>query len=294
MNKGGTHDKKTSFVDAIRGKIELQDNDVDVVILKSDGLPTYHFAHVCDDHFMHTTLVTRGEEWIPSTPIHLDMFKALGWEAPKYAHLPVIMDITSENVKEKLAGYDGILVPGGFGERGSEGKKIAIRYARENRVPFLGICFGLQLALVEYAQDVLGLKDANTTEFDPSTKSPVIDLLRDQYAGIKMGGTMRLGLYDCHIQKGTLAYKCYGETDIKERHRHRYEFNNQFKEAFEKSGLVFSGINPQAGLAEIIELPSHPFFIACQFHPEFTSRPLKPNPLFREFIAASIAYESHR
>jgi CTP synthase len=145
------------------------------------------------------------------------------------------MDITSDNVKEKLAGYDGILVPGGFGERGSEGKKIAIRYARENKVPFLGICFGLQLALVEYAQDVLGLKDANTTEFDPSTKSPVIDLLRDQYAGIKMGGTMRLGLYDCHIQKGTLAYKCYGQTDIKERHRHRYEFNNQFKEAFEKS-----------------------------------------------------------
>lgn len=203
------------------------------------------------------------------------------------------MDITPDNVKEKLAGYDGILVPGGFGERGSEGKKIAIRYARENQIPFLGICFGLQLALVEYAQDVLGLKDANTTEFDPATKSPVIDLLRDQYAGIKMGGTMRLGLYDCHIQKGTLAYKCYGETDIKERHRHRYEFNNQFKEAFEKSGLVFSGINPQAGLAEIIELPTHPFFIACQFHPEFTSRPLKPNPLFREFIAASIAHESH-
>jgi CTP synthase len=139
----------------------------------------------------------------------------------------------------------------------------------------------------------LGLKDANTTEFDPSTKSPVIDLLRDQYAGIKMGGTMRLGLYDCHIQKGTLAYKCYGQTDIKERHRHRYEFNNQFKEAFEKSDLVFSGINPQAGLAEIIELPSHPFFIACQFHPEFTSRPSNPNPLFREFVAAAIAHESH-
>ena len=203
------------------------------------------------------------------------------------------MDITADNVKEKLAGYDGILVPGGFGERGSEGKKIAIRYARENKVPFLGICFGLQLALVEYAQDVLGLKDANTTEFDPSTKNPVIDLLRDQYAGIKMGGTMRLGLYDCHIEKGTLAYRCYGESDIKERHRHRYEFNNQFKEQFEKSGLVFSGINPQAGLAEIIELPNHPFFIASQFHPEFTSRPLKPNPLFREFVAAAIAHQSH-
>jgi CTP synthase len=168
-----------------------------------------------------------------------------------------------------------------------------IRYARENGVPFLGICFGLQLALVEYAQDVLGLKDANTTEFDPATKNPVIDFLHDQYAGIKMGGTMRLGLYDCTVQKGTLAYKCYGETAIKERHRHRYEFNNQFKAQFEASGMVFSGINPQAGLAEIIEIPSHPFFIASQFHPEFTSRPLKPNPLFREFIAASIRHQGH-
>jgi CTP synthase len=203
------------------------------------------------------------------------------------------MDVTAENVKEKLSGYDGILVPGGFGERGSEGKKIAIQYARENGIPFLGICFGLQLALIEYAQHVLGLTNANTTEFDPSTPSPVIDLLRDQYAGIKMGGTMRLGLYDCHITKGTLAYECYGETDIRERHRHRYEFNNKFKEQFENKGIVFSGINPQAGLAEIIELPSHPFFIACQFHPEFTSRPLKPNPLFKGFVGAAIKHQKH-
>lgn len=203
------------------------------------------------------------------------------------------MDVTEQNVKEKLSGYDGILVPGGFGERGSEGKKIAIRYARENGIPFLGICFGLQLALVEYAQHVLGLANANTTEFDPATPYPVIDLLRDQYAGIKMGGTMRLGLYDCHISKGTLAYQCYGESDIRERHRHRYEFNNQFKAQFEASGMIFSGINPQAGLAEIIELPSHPFFIASQFHPEFTSRPLKPNPLFKGFVGAAIKHQKH-
>lgn len=201
------------------------------------------------------------------------------------------MDVTAENVAEMLKGYDGILVPGGFGERGSEGKKIAIRYAREHNIPFLGICFGLQLAAIEFAQDVMGLKNANTTEFDPSTPDPVIDLLRDQYAGIKMGGTMRLGLYDCHISKGTLAYQCYGESDIKERHRHRYEFNNKYKEAMEKAGLVFSGINPQAGLAEIIELPKNDFFIACQFHPEFTSRPLFPNPLFKGFVGAAIKHQ---
>lgn len=200
------------------------------------------------------------------------------------------MDILNENVASTLQGYDGILVPGGFGERGSEGKKIAIRYARENKIPFLGICFGMQMAVIEFAEHVLGLKGANTTEFDPTTPYPVIDLLHDQYAGIKMGGTMRLGDYECSVEKGTLAYKCYGETLIKERHRHRYEFNNAFKQQFVDAGLVFSGTNPQSGLCEIIELPSHPFFIASQFHPEFTSRPLKPNPLFRGFIEAAIAY----
>jgi CTP synthase len=200
-------------------------------------------------------------------------------------------DVTNENVEETLKGYDGILVPGGFGERGSEGKKIATRYAREHNVPFLGICFGMQLALVEFAQDVMGLEKANTSEFDPTTPYPVVDLLRDQYAGIKMGGTMRLGLYDCEIKKGTLADKCYGEKLIKERHRHRYEFNNQFKEAYEKAGMVFSGVNPQSGLCEIIELPSNDFFIASQFHPEFTSRPLRPNPLFKGFIGAAIKHQ---
>jgi len=204
------------------------------------------------------------------------------------------MDVTNDNVASTLEGYNGILVPGGFGERGSEGKKIAIRYARENKIPFLGICFGMQLAVVEFAEDVIGLKGANTTEFDPTTPYPVIDLLHDQYAGIKMGGTMRLGDYECNIAKGTLAYKCYGETLIKERHRHRYEFNNAYKQQFSDSGMVFSGTNPQTGLCEIIELPSHPFFIASQFHPEFTSRPLKPNPLFREFVSAAIAYSNKK
>ena len=183
---------------------------------------------------------------------------------------------------------DGILVPGGFGHRGSNGKKLAIRYAREHKIPFLGICFGMQLAIVEFAQNVLGMKEANSTEFDTETPYPVIDFLHNQYSGIDMGGTLRLGAYDCEIKPGTLAYKCYGESCIRERHRHRYEFNNAFRKQFEDAGLIFSGVNPQADLAEIIELKDHPFFIAAQFHPEFTSRPLRPNPLFREFIGAAI------
>ncbi|MCQ2798687.1 MAG: CTP synthase [Bacilli bacterium] len=200
------------------------------------------------------------------------------------------MDLTPENVDSILSGYDGVLVPGGFGERGSEGKKLAIKYARENKVPFLGICLGMQMALVEYAENVMKWEKANTTEFDPNTPYPVIDLLKNQYTGIEMGGTLRLGLYDCHIEDGgSLAYKCYGSHDIQERHRHRYEFNNNLKKAFEDAGMVFSGINPQQNLCEMVELKDHPFYLACQFHPEFTSRPLKPNPMFRGFIEASIA-----
>ncbi|MCQ2772190.1 MAG: CTP synthase [Bacilli bacterium] len=199
------------------------------------------------------------------------------------------MDVTKENASEMLKDYDGILVPGGFGERGAEGKKAAIKYARENKVPFLGICLGMQMALVEYAENVMGWKDANTTEFNANTPYPIIDLLPDQFTGIKMGGTLRLGDYDCHIEdEDSLAFKCYGSHDIKERHRHRYEFNNAYKTAFENAGVVFSGINPQQNLCEMIELRNHPFFLAAQSHPEFTSRPLKPNPMFEGFIEASI------
>lgn len=204
------------------------------------------------------------------------------------------MDVKDKNVEEYLSGYDGILVPGGFGERGSKGKMVAIRYAREHNIPFLGICFGMQLACIEFAKHVLHLEDANTSEFDPATKNPIIDLLRDQYSGIAMGGTLRLGLYDCNVKPDSLAYKCYGEKEVRERHRHRYEFNNKYREIFEKAGMVFSGINPQQNLVEMIELPENDFFIASQFHPEFTSRPLHPNPLFREFIAHSIKYSEKK
>ncbi len=203
-------------------------------------------------------------------------------------------DLDANKVDGILAKVDGILVPGGFGERGSDGKKAAIRYAREKGIPFLGICFGLQMAVVEFAEDVMGLKGANTTEFDPSTPYPVVDLLHDQYSGINMGGTLRLGNYSCRLLPGSLAHRLYGKDVIVERHRHRYEFNPKFKEDFQTAGMLFSGINPESGLSEIIELPNHPFFLASQFHPEFTSRPLRPNPLFQGFIDASLKHREGR
>ena len=196
-------------------------------------------------------------------------------------------DLTEDNIKTVLKDAQGIIVPGGFGNRGIEGKVLAIKYARENNVPYLGLCLGMQLALIEYARDVLKIEDANSSEFDENAKNKIIDYLPDQYKGIKMGGTMRLGEYDCHIKDGTKAYSLYRKKDIRERHRHRYEFNNEYKKQFEDGGMIFSGINPQTNLCEMIELKKHPFFMACQFHPEFLSRPLQPHPLFLGFIEAA-------
>ena len=192
------------------------------------------------------------------------------------------------SLKDIFKNTKGILVPGGFGSRGIEGKIKAIEYARVNKIPFLGICLGMQLAVIEFARHVCGIEDASSTEFDELCKNPIIDLMSDQKAIINMGGTLRLGNYDCHLVKDTLAYKDYKEDVIKERHRHRYEFNNKYKEILEKHDLVFSGINKESDLMEIIELPSHPHFIASQFHPEFKSRPNKCHPLFDSFIKASI------
>jgi len=199
--------------------------------------------------------------------------------------------ITEENFKTLLNGSKGIIVPGGFGKRGIEGMMIAACYARKNNIPYLGICLGMQIALIDYARDVLGHPDADSTEINPKTSYNVIDYLPNQYEGINLGGTMRLGEYDCRLVKNTLVYSLYKNENIQERHRHRYEFNNKFKEEFEKSGIVFSGINPQTGLCEVIELKNHPFFVGCQFHPEFQSRPLEGHPLFIGFIKASNNYE---
>ena len=194
--------------------------------------------------------------------------------------------LTEDNIKQKLQSVQGILVAPGFGNRGIEGKVAAIKYARENKVPFFGICLGMQCAVIEFARNVLGLKDAHSREMNPATNSPVIDLLEAQKNISHMGGTMRLGAYPCRTEEGTLARKIYGVEDVQERHRHRYEFNNEYTKQFTQAGMVFSGINPDAGLVEIIELPSHPFFIGVQFHPEYKSTVENPHPLFVSFIKA--------
>ncbi len=195
--------------------------------------------------------------------------------------------VTKENAKEILQGVNGIIVPGGFGNRGIEGKIQTIRYARENNIPFLGICLGMQMAVVEFARDVLGLEDANSSEFDEICKNPVIHIMDNQVGVNKKGGTMRLGAYPCTIKDGTIAKRIYGEENISERHRHRYEFNNEYKERIEMAGMICSGTSPDGTLVEIVEIPSHPFFIAGQFHPEFKSRPNRPAPLFRYFVKAA-------
>ena len=192
--------------------------------------------------------------------------------------------VTDQTAEEILKDCDGILVPGGFGPRGAEGKIAAIKYARIHKVPFFGLCLGMQLSVIEYARNVCKLDSANSTEFDKNTKYNVIDFLENQYHGIDMGGTLRLGLYNCNLLPNTMVRGAYDKDKIQERHRHRYEFNNEYKEIFEENGMIFSGINPEQNLCEIIELQDHPFFVGTQFHPEFLSRPDKPHPLFTKFI----------
>lgn len=198
--------------------------------------------------------------------------------------------ITEDNVVEKLAGLDGLLVAPGFGHRGVEGKIVAVKYARENKLPFFGICLGMQMAAIEFARNVLGLKDAHSTEMDPDTKEPVIDLMEEQKKVTAKGGTMRLGSYPCDIKEGTLAHRIYNSTSISERHRHRWEFNNSYLEQFENAGMKASGKNPGTGLVEIIELANHPFFIGVQYHPELKSTVENPQPVFVHFIKAAKEY----
>lgn len=203
-------------------------------------------------------------------------------------HLIDSETVTSENVAKKLEGIDGVVVPGGFGSRGIEGKIETIKYVRENKKPFLGICLGMQMAVVEFARNVLGLKDAHSAELDEKTQNPIIHIMEDQKAVDKKGGTMRLGTYPCVIKEGTLASKVYGTKEISERHRHRYEYNNEYRERLEKAGLKISGTSPDGLLVEMVEIPDHPYFIAGQFHPELKSRPNKPAPLFVGLVKACI------
>lgn len=203
-------------------------------------------------------------------------------------------DIEKYGARKYLEGCNGILVPGGFGERGIEGKIEAVRFARENKIPYLGLCLGMHCAVIEFANNVCNLQGANSTEFDLNAAHPVISLLEEQRDVKFKGGTMRLGAYPCKLKPYTIAYEAYKEEMISERHRHRYEFNNRYKETLMKHGMVFSGVSPDNDLVEIIELEGHPWFVAVQFHPEFKSKPTRPHPLFREFIRAALRYKNNK
>lgn len=202
--------------------------------------------------------------------------------------------ITPENVGEKLENLDGLLVAPGFGHRGVEGKITAVKYARESGLPFFGICLGMQMAVIEYGRNVLGIKEAQSSEMDPHASEPVIDMMEEQKKITAKGGTMRLGAYPCEIKPGSLAHKIYGADRISERHRHRYEFNNKYSDQYEKKGMIASGVNPETNLVEIMEIPGHPFFIGCQYHPELKSTVENPHPLFVHFVEAAKHYTERK
>ena len=282
--------------------INYYEQKIDEIILKQFGLPVKR-ADLADWKELIKTVNNLDKEleialvgkYVELHDAYISVAEALKHAGYKYHTKVTINWVDSEkleddkvNLKEVFKNSKGILVPGGFGTRGINGKIKAITYARTNDIPFLGICLGMQLAVIEFARNVCGIKEANSTEFDANTKEPIIDLMADQKSVVNMGGTLRLGNYECAITKNTLAYKDYNNTCILERHRHRYEFNNKYMKLLESKGMVFSGVNEKADLVEIIELPKLKHFIASQFHPEFKSRPLRPAPLFDSFIKASI------
>ncbi|HUH25978.1 MAG TPA: CTP synthase [Flavobacterium sp.] len=241
-------------------------------------------------HTINIGLIGKYVELQDSYKSILESFVHAG--AENYAKVNVISVhseyLTSKNVADKLKNLDGILVAPGFGSRGIEGKIETVRYARENNIPFMGICLGMQMAVIEYARNVLGYEHANSTEMNDNTPFPVITFMEEQKTITEKGGTMRLGGWDCEIKEGTKAFDIYGKTLINERHRHRFEFNNYYLDAFEKSGMVMSGVNPETRLVEIIELPKHPFFVAVQYHPEYKSTVANPHPLFVNFVKAAV------
>lgn len=244
-------------------------------------------------HLKHTTKIGLVGKYVALKDAYISVAEALKhagyfWDSNIELHTFQAEDVTDENVADILGDMDGVLVPGGFGDRGLEGKIAAIRYARENDVPFLGICLGMQMASIEFARDVAGFKDAGTTEVNPDVKDPVIDLMADQVNVENLGGTLRLGLYPCVLKPGSVAAAAYNNVpEIEKRHRHRYEFNTKYRKALEDKGLVFSGTSPDDRLMEIIEYPKNKFFVAPQYHPEFQSRPTKPEGLFKAFIKAA-------
>jgi CTP synthase len=285
--------------------IFLKNTNLDKEILDILGLKTKSadyskwekLANAVDNAKKKITVALTGKY----TGVHdsyISILKALEHTAPWFDAAVDIRwiettNITKEEALKNLKGVDGIIVPGGFGARGIEGKIACISVARQNGIPFLGLCLGLQLAVIEYARNVVGLKDANSTEFDPSTKHPVVDIMAEQKEIKQKGGTMRLGLWPAKLKHNSLLAKIYGRTEIAERHRHRYEVNPKYIEKLEKSGLVFSGTSTDGRFVEFLELPGHPFFVATQAHPEFSSKPLSPNPLFKAFVQACLKFNQN-
>lgn len=277
LEEEGIADKVCDRLKLQCGKVDLSDW-IEIVEIEKNLKETVKIALVGKYVELHDAYLSVAES-LKHAGLHNRVSVDIDWVHSE--------DVTEENVKDLLKDADGILVPGGFGDRGIEGKITSIKYARENKVPFLGICLGMQLAVIEFCRNVLGLKDSHSSELSSTTSNPVIDLMLDQLDVEDMGGTMRLGLYPCKIKKETKAYEAYGEDLIYERHRHRYEFNNKYRDLVQEAGMTISGLSPDERLVEIVELSDHPWFAAGQFHPEFKSRPTKAHPMFREFIAAS-------
>ena len=279
----------------------MEQEKLDEIVLKKlhvNGLPDIHLEKW--KNFLNKFHNPQKEVTIGLVGKYVELKESYKSIAEAFIHAGAVNDckvkvewihsegLNEDNIQEKFKDLQAVLVAPGFGNRGIEGKIAAIKYARENKLPFLGICLGMQCAVIEFARNVLGLKDAHSREMNPATNSPVIDLLEAQKNISHMGGTMRLGSYPCTIEEGTLAHRIYGKTEINERHRHRYEFNNEYTKKYTEAGMVLSGINPDAGLGEIIELPTHPFFIGVQFHPEYKSTVENPHPLFVSFVKAAL------
>ena len=264
-------------------KLGLAQNAIDL----SDWNNMLERAHACED----TVHIALCGKYVQLHDAYLSVAEALmhaGFENAVKVEIEWVDSevLNEENAARILDGVDGVLVPGGFGGRGIEGKIAAARYAREYNIPYLGICLGMQVAVIEFARHVLGIEDADSSEFSPEGKHSVIDIMPDQ-RGVKMGGTMRLGAYPCKVQAGTRLAEAYGKENISERHRHRFEFNNDYRDAVRKKGMVLSGTSPDGRLVEAVEIPAHPFFVGVQFHPEFKSRPNAAHPLFRAFVKAA-------
>lgn len=282
--------------------IKMKEQHLDEIVMRKLQLPVKHDADLADwinflDKQKNATEKVRIAlvgKYVELPDAYKSIIEALN-HASTYNDRKLSLNLvhsenlTEENLAEKLKDADGIIVAPGFGQRGTEGKIMAVRYARENNIPFLGICLGMQMSVVEFARNVLGFDKANSSEMDHSTPYPVIDLMESQKNITNMGGTMRLGAYECRLKKGTKAYEAYGKELVRERHRHRYEYNNKYLADYEKAGMIASGTNPETGLVEIVEIPDHKWFVSCQFHPEYSSTVLKPHPLFMAFIKAAVA-----